>query len=254
MQLRVLGCSGGIGGNLRTTSMLVDHDVLVDAGTGVADLTLSDLKQIDHIFITHSHLDHVACIPFLVDSVGGMRAFPVTVHATRETLEILKAHLFNWKIWPDFTQIPSAQAPYLRYEEIRVGEPAHLGRRIITALPANHVVPAVGFQLDSGDASLVFTGDTTTNDALWEMVNRIENLRYLIIETAFCDAERQLAIDSKHLCPTMLAAELAKLKRPAAVFITHLKPGEGAQTMGEVEQVAGAYNPHMLFNGQVFKF
>ena len=78
------------------------------------------------------------------------------------------------------------------------------------------MVPAVGFQLDSGDASLVFTGDTTTNDALWEEVNRIENLRYLIIETAFSNAERQLAIDSKHLCPALLAEELAKLDASGA--------------------------------------
>jgi ribonuclease BN (tRNA processing enzyme) len=254
MQLRVLGCSGGIGGNLRTTSMLLDHDVLIDAGTGVADLTLPELKQIDHIFVTHSHLDHVACIPFLVDTVGGMRDAPITVHATRETLEILKTHLFNWKIWPDFAQIPSAQAPYLRYEEIRLGEPLRLNGRTLTPLPANHVVPAVGFHLDSGEASLVFTGDTTTNDALWEVVNRIDNLRFLIIETAFSDAERKLAIDSKHLCPSMLADELAKLKRPAQVFITHLKPGEGALTMEEVERLAGAYSPRMLANGQVFKF
>jgi len=254
MQLKVLGCSGGIGGSLRTTSMLLDHDVLIDAGTGVGDLTLVELKQIDHIFVTHSHLDHVACIPFLVDTVGGMRAAPVIVHATRETLDALRTHLFNWKIWPDFTQIPNARTPYLQYEEIRVGEPVLLEGRTITPLPANHVVPAVGFHLDSGKASLVFTGDTTSNDALWEAVNRIENLRYVIIETAFSDAERQLAIDSKHLCPSMLAAELAKLKRSAGVFITHLKPGEGALTMEEVERLAGAYSPRMLSNGQIFRF
>ena len=254
MQLKILGCSGGIGGNLRTTSMLLDHDVLVDAGTGVADLTLADLKRIDHIFVTHSHLDHVACIPFLVDTVGGMRDAPVIVHATRETLEALRTHLFNWKIWPDFAQIPNPQAPYLGYSEIRVGEPVVLGGRTITPLPANHVVPAVGFHLNSGEASLVFTGDTTSNDALWEVVNRIENLRYLIIETAFSDAERKLAVDSKHLCPSMLADELAKLKRQVRVFITHLKPGEGALTMEEVQRLAGGFNPRMLVNGQVFRF
>jgi Cft2 family RNA processing exonuclease len=254
MQLKILGCSGGIGGELRTTSMLLDDDILIDAGTGVGDLTLTDLKQIDHIFVTHSHLDHVACIPFLVDTVGGMRDAPVVVHATRETLDTLREHLFNWKIWPDFTQIPNPQAPYLSYSEIRVGEPVRVGGRTITPLPANHVVPAVGFHLDSGAASLVFTGDTTTNDNLWEVVNRIENLRYLIIETAFPDAERKLALDSKHLCPSMLADELAKLKRPARVFITHLKPGEGALTMEEVKQMAGSFSPRMLSNGQVFKF
>jgi ribonuclease BN (tRNA processing enzyme) len=254
MRLRILGCSGGIGGDLRTTSMLLDHDVLIDAGTGVADLSLSELKQVDHVFVTHSHLDHIACIPFLVDAVGGMRSAPVTVHATEPTLRALRDHVFNWKIWPDFSQIPSGQAPYMRYEEIRVGEPVRLGQRTITPLPANHVVPAIGFRLDSGIASLVFTGDTTCNDALWERVNEIENLRYLIIETAFSNAERQLAIDSKHLCPSMLAGELAKLKRSARIYITHLKPGEGALTMEQVGQMAGAYAPEMLTNEHVFDF
>ena len=254
MQLRVLGCSGGIGGNLRTTSLLVDHDILIDAGTGVGDLTLNELKQIDHVFVTHSHLDHVACIPFLVDTVGGMRKVPITVHATEETLQILRTHLFNWKIWPDFTEIPDRVAPFLRFSSFALGERVTLDGRTVRSLPANHVVPAVGFHLDSGEGSLVFTGDTTTNDALWDEVNRIENLRYLIIETAFPNAERALAVASKHLTPEMLAQELAKLKRPARIFISHLKPGEGALTMEEIEAVAGAYSPRMLANGQVFKF
>ena len=69
MKIRVLGCSGGIGGSLRTTSFLVDDDVLIDAGTGVGDLSLEQLAKIDHIFVSHSHLDHVTSIPFLVDTV-----------------------------------------------------------------------------------------------------------------------------------------------------------------------------------------
>jgi len=254
MRLRILGCSGGIGGDLRTTSMLLDHDVLIDAGTGVADLSLSELKQVDHVFVTHSHLDHIACIPFLVDAVGGMRSEPITVHATAQTLSALQGHIFNWKIWPDFSQIPTAAAPYMQYREIRVGERVQLGGRSITPLPANHVVPAIGFHLDSGKASLVFTGDTTSNDDLWTQVNAIDNLRYLIIETAFSNAERQLAIASKHLCPSLLAIELQKLKRAAQVFITHLKPGECALTMEQVQQIAGAYAPEMLTNQHVFDF
>ena len=96
MKLRVLGCSGGIGGrHLRTTSFLLDSDILIDAGTGVGDLTLAELSQIDHIFVTHSHLDHVTSIPFLVDTVGGMRDKPLIVHASRATTQILRNHLFN---------------------------------------------------------------------------------------------------------------------------------------------------------------
>jgi ribonuclease BN (tRNA processing enzyme) len=234
--------------------MLVDQDVLIDAGTGVADLTLSELQLIDHVFVTHSHLDHIAALPLIVDTVGPMRNKPLTVHCTHATMGILREHVFNWRIWPDFTEIPDKKQPYLAWDTLEVGQTAILAERRFTALPANHVVPAVGYCLDSGGASLVFTGDTTTNDALWAAVNQIENLRYLIIETAFPNTERELAVSSKHLCPSLLAEELAKLKRPARLFVTHLKPGAGTQTMAEVEEDLAQFNPRMLANGQVFRF
>jgi len=252
MKLRILGCSGGIGGNLRTTSMLLDHDVLIDAGTGVGDLSVAELSLIDHVFVTHSHMDHVTSIPFLVDTVGWMRDRPLTVHATHDTLDIIRQHLFNWRLWPDFTQIPDAEKPFMQYQTLYLGQAVDLSGRWITPVPANHVVPAVGFHLDNGRSSLVFSGDTTTNDELWDVVNGIGNLRYLIIETAFCNRERALAVASKHLCPSMLAEELAKLKRPAEIFITHLKPGEIDLTMQEIMECAAEHNPRMLQNDQVF--
>jgi ribonuclease BN (tRNA processing enzyme) len=254
MKLKVLGCSGGIGKDLRTTSFLLDHDILIDAGTGVGDLTLAELKFIDHIFITHAHLDHIASIPFLVDTVGGLRDKPVTVHATEETLQVLKQHLFNWKIWPDFSVIPNREKPFMVYETISVGETVELNGRQITPLPANHLVPTVGFQLDSGRHSLVFSGDTTTNDAQWEAINRINNLRYLIVETAFCDREKNLAVLAKHYCPSLLAEDLKKLRRPAEIYITHLKPNEIELTMREIERDVEHFNPKMLKNNHVFEF
>ena len=233
--------------------MLIDDDVLIDAGTGVGDLSVPDLTKIDHIFVTHSHMDHVTSIPFLVDTVGWMRSKPVTLYATRETLAILHEHLFNWKLWPDFAQIPDPARPVLRYQAIEVGVPVRLGAREITALPANHVVPAVGYRIDSGKASLVFSGDTTTNDALWEHVNQIDNLRYLIIETALSDRERELAIASKHLCPSLLADELKKLTLSPDVYITHLKPRETELIMEEIFARVAERRPQMLKNNQVFE-
>ena len=135
MKLRILGCSGGIGGDLRTTSMLLDSDVLIDAGTGVGDLSIAELTLIDHIFVTHSHMDHVASIPFLADTVGWMRDKPITIYATRETLAILREHLFNWKLWPDFSEIPDPAKPMLRYQAIDIGVPVSVGDRTVTALP-----------------------------------------------------------------------------------------------------------------------
>jgi cAMP phosphodiesterase len=233
--------------------MLLDDDVLIDGGTGVGDLEIEALAKIDHVFVTHSHMDHVAFIPLMVDTVGWMRDKPVTLHATAPTLEILKEHLFNWKLWPDFTQIPDRSAPYLKFETIEVGRTVELGARRITALPAQHVVPAVGFHVDGGRMSLVFTGDTTANRALWEAVNKIENLRYLVIETAFSNGERPLAVASKHLCPSMLAEELQQLKREADIYITHLKPGEIELIMQEIEACTGDRQPQMLTAGQVFE-
>lgn len=254
MKLRILGCSGGIGGELRTTSMILDHDVVIDAGTGVGDLTLAQLAQIDHVFVTHAHLDHVTSLPFLLDTVAPFRERPVILYATRETLDILRTHLFNWKLWPDFSVIPGPDNPVLRYRPMEVGETVELGGRRITALPAEHVVPAVGYRLDSGAASLVYTGDTTTNDALWTEVNRIANLRYLIIETALSDSERDLAVVSKHLCPALLADELAKLKLAPEVYISHLKPREAELIMDEIAARVTERRPQMLCNNQVFEF
>ena len=254
MRVKILGCSGGIGGDLRTTTMLIDDDILLDAGTGVGDLTLEQLVKIDHVFVTHSHLDHVTSIPFLVDTVCWMRTQPIVIHTTRDTIRILKEHLFNWKIWPDFSQIPDGDNPFMVYEEVTVGETVKIGKREFTAVPANHVVPAVGYLIDSGNGSLLFSGDTSTNDALWEVANRTENLRYLIVETAFSNKEREIAIASKHLCPSMLAEELAKLTRQVEVYITHLKPGEVALTMNEIEKEAAFWHPMMLECGQVFEF
>jgi len=224
MKLRVLGCSGGIGGSLHTTSFAIDHDILIDAGTGVGELSLKELSRIDHIFITHSHMDHICSLPLMLDSVAGMRDHPVIVYATAATIELLKQHIFNWKIWPDFSVIPSVDKPLMRYQAIVLAETVVLQGRKITALPAVHTVPAVGYHLDSGQASLVFSGDTYINDRLWEVLNTIENLRYLIIETAFPNSEIELARLSKHLCPSLLVDELCKFTGNAEVFVRHFIP------------------------------
>jgi cAMP phosphodiesterase len=212
------------------------------------------MRVIDHVFVTHSHLDHIACLPLLIDSVGFMRDKPLVIHATDETLDILKDHIFNWEIWPDFTEIPNLLQPLLRYERLVLGETVDVGGRKITPLPANHVVPAVGYLIDSGKTSLAFSGDTTTCDALWDAVNRIRNLEYLLVETAFSNAEKQLAVVSKHLCPSLLSEELRKLKLNPKIYITHLKPGEVELTMQEVSECVQGFVPKMLQNGQVFEF
>jgi cAMP phosphodiesterase len=255
MKLRILGCSGGIGGeSLRTTSLLVDDDVLVDAGTGVGNLSIEELARIDHLFLTHTHLDHIACLPLMIDSVADRRSAPLTVYGAPAVLDILRKHIFNWQVWPDFAEIPSGDNPFMRYQPIELLVPVVLGGRKFTPLPVDHTVPAVGYRLDSGAGSLVFSGDTGPCDALWQAVNRIDNLRHVIVECAFPDREAPLAVLSKHLCPSMLASELRKLERSCEIHITHLKPGQMDLTMAEIERCLGEFKPRMLRNGQVFEF
>jgi len=135
-----------------------------------------------------------------------------------------------------------------------VGSACLLNGRAISPLPAHHVVPAVGFHLDSGRASLVFTGDTTTNDALWPIINGIENLKYLIIESALSDRELELARVSKHLCPILLAEELAKLRLTPEIYISHLKPRESELIMQQISVRVKDRRTRMLQNNHEFEF
>jgi ribonuclease BN (tRNA processing enzyme) len=255
MKLRVLGCSGGIGGkHHQTTSFLVDHDILIDVGTGATELSIAELAAIDHVFLTHAHLDHIAALPMMIDSVADRRDKPLTVYATEGVIDSLRKHIFNWAIWPDFSMVPTARQPFLCYRPIALAETISLAGRHISVLPANHTVPAVGYRLDSGTSSLVFSGDTGPCDAFWEAVNAIPNLRHLLIECAFPNRESRLAELSRHYWPDKLATELTKLTHPCQIYISHLKPGQVEATMEEINRYLEAFAPVMLQNGQVIEF
>ena len=251
MKLTVLGCSGGIGSGRHTTSLLVDDDVLIDAGSGLTTLDFGQLLKIDHVLLTHAHLDHVLGLPLLLDSVGDLRGAPVTVHALPEVLDVLSDHLFNWKLWPDFRTIPSAEAPWLRFAPLGLGEAFTLDGRTFRPLPANHVVPACGIHLATAAGSLVFSGDTTHSDAFVAALNAIPDLRHLIIETSFENALVEIAKASKHHWPDSLAAELNRLSVEPEVWITHLKPGNESAIMNELREAAPGWGVEALLQGQV---
>lgn len=253
MKLTVLGCSGGIGGDAhRTTALLVDDDVLIDAGTGVADLDIDALARIDHVFVTHAHIDHIACLPLMIDTVGARRAMPLVVHCTRATEAILRAHLFNDALWPDFTRIPSQARPFLRFEPLEEGESCTLGERIFIPLPAKHGVPAVGYHVATPGGSFVFGGDTTVCPPFWDAVARIPDLRYLIVETAFPDSQRKLAIQSEHLCPSLLASQLPSPPGVFRLLISHVKPGFVDETLKDLQCVAESHAPAILAKGDIY--
>jgi ribonuclease BN (tRNA processing enzyme) len=253
MKITLLGCSGGIGSGRHTTCLLVDDDVLIDAGTGITTLSLEQLARIDHIFITHSHLDHVLGLPLLLDAIGDARTRPVIVHALPEVLEILSEHLFNWKLWPDFRVIPDESSPWLRFEALPFGASISLGNRCFRPVPANHVVPACGIHIAVAGGSFVFSGDTTHSESLIHALNSIADLRHLIIETSFENALKDIAIASKHHWPASLAQELAQLNVRPQVWITHLKPGNENAIMHELQSAAPDWNLQAAQQGQIIE-
>ena len=267
MKVRVLGCSGAIAKDCRTTSFLIDHDVLIDAGTGVGDLTPGEMMRIDHVLLTHSHLDHIAALPLMVDAVASQRHKPIQVHALAVTIAALKAHIFNNTIWPDFSSIPTVEEPFVTFHALEVGQVIKLGDRLFEVLPAVHTVPAVGYSVcgtSSGERDMgcwVFTGDTEQNPALWVRLNQL-NVAMLVIETAFSNREQTLAKISRHLSPQTLASELDHIDKSKKypIYITHTKPFETGLIMAEIQRfdqtkpggIGEAHDIRWLKAGQVF--
>ena len=237
MKVRVLGCSGAIAKDCRTTSFLIDQDVLVDAGTGVGDLTLDEMRLIDHVLLTHSHLDHVAALPLMVDAIASQRNTPIKIHALQGTIDALKAHIFNNTIWPDFSRIPSPDAPFITFHPLELGQTLSLAGKHIEVLPAVHTVPAVGYAVTTGKGCWVFTGDTEINPALWARINQMD-VAMLVIETAFSNRESDLAKRSLHLSPHALASELDCIAKGKnyPIYITHTKPFETELIMAEIQR------------------
>lgn len=253
MEIRVLGCSGGVGVDLRTTTILIDQDVLIDAGTGVGDLSMEEMSAIRHIFLTHSHLDHIACLPFLVDTLFDRIHTPIIVHAQAVTLNALQQHIFNNVVWPDFTRLPSADKPVLRFEVMQPGEVINLAGRSIEMIPVKHIVPGVGYRVENTESVFAFSGDTTSNESLWAGLNSHPRLDMLIVEVAFPNEEIDLCRRAGHYCPELLASDLKKLKHKSKVYISHNKPGAEHRIFSQCQQLIHSHDIHSLTGGDRFQ-
>ncbi|MFO7603953.1 MAG: 3',5'-cyclic-nucleotide phosphodiesterase [Gammaproteobacteria bacterium] len=252
MQIRILGCSGGVSANLRTTSLLVDDDVLIDAGTGVGDLSLEEMSHIKHVFLTHSHLDHIASLPLLVDTIFDRIREPLQVHARAETIAALQQHIFNNVIWPDFSRLPSTSAPVMSFNVLAHNEHVILNGRDFEMIPVNHIVPGCGYRINSGHGVFVFSGDTSSNDSLWQALNAGERLDVLMVEAAFANKDIDLCRRAGHYCPQLLAADLAKLEHEPDIYISHTKPGEEQNIFVECQQAMPGRTLFLLNGKETF--
>lgn len=225
MKLQVLGCHGGELPKHRTTCFLIDGVLALDAGALCGALSLEELTRVDDVLVSHSHFDHVKDLPLLADLIVGRRDKPVTIHGSTECARTLRQNMFNNSLWPDFTQIPTRKNPVLQIKAFKPGSKFKIGKYEITTVPVTHPVESCGFVVKNGNAAVAMSGDTGPTEQLWKVLNRVKNLKAVLLETSFPNRLQQLADISGHLTPQTLKSELTKFRRNGTdVFLYHLKP------------------------------
>lgn len=252
MKLRVLGCSGAEFPGHSPSAFLIDDCLLLDAGTIGSVLQEEEQWRIKNILVTHPHLDHIRSIPLLADNivVSGISQ-TVEVISTAEVIAAIGRHLMNGVIWPDFTRIPTPDAPVLRYREIAPGQVFTVGDYAVQACAVNHPVPAVGYRIMRGGTSLLYTGDTGPTEGIWELG---DDLAALVVEVSFPSDMEEIALMTGHLTPRLLGKELAKLRKlPQRVLITHLKPQHYERIKGELDAL-NLPGVELLQDGKVYHF
>ena len=252
MRIRVLGSSGGIGKGHKTTSFLIDEDILIDAGTGVGELTLDEMQKIRSVFLTHSHLDHISHLSFLMDTLFSHLLSPVQVFAQQDTIDTIKKHVFNWSVWPDFSVLPDEKNPVVVFNAMEAGETKQLADRQVQMIAVNHTVPTVAICVTQKDKAFAFSGDTTTNDSLWQGLNQLESLDLLFIESAFPNEQIELSKVAKHYCPSLLAEDLKKLRHQSQICISHTMPVDEALIMQQCEAAMPERKLSLLASEQVY--
>ncbi len=219
----------------RLTTFLIDDCVAIDAGSLAMGINDEQRRNIRDIIITHPHIDHVACLPIFVDDLFAILQEPVRVHATEEVIHLLERDIFNWTVYPRFSQLSNDYCHVMEYVPFRTNEEFQIKHLRITAENVNHFVPCVGLVVSNASTTVAFTSDTAETEGFWEIVNSAPQLAALFIEASFPDEFEKLASASGHLTPLTLSRELGKLaKVPNDILVVHLKPSYRERVMCEL--------------------
>ena len=254
IELQLIGCNGGIGGpNRQTTCYGIGEQVVIDAGTGLGTLSLERLARIDHVVLSHAHLDHVAALPLMADSVGTWRDAPLTVWASAEVIAILQTHLLNDHLWPDFTRLPSVEQPFIRFREMPAAGTEIAGYRI-APLPADHGIAACGYRVEAGGVALAFSGDTGDCPPFWERLAHDPQLAAVVIECSYPASMAAMAELTRHMHAGQVAARLAALRSGVAGVIIHRKPGLEDEIERDLRSAPHGSDLRLPVPGDVYRF
>ena len=212
--------------NQSLTTFLVNDTIAIDAGSLGFALNVEQLANVGHVIITHSHLDHVASLPIAIAEVFPRLKRPMRVYATAECLQAVQAHLLNGVIWPDFSRIKLLGSDQMALEFIPIHphQTFEIDGVKFTPVLVNHEVQTIGLIAETADAAVAFTSDTCRTDDIWAAASQRPTLRAVFVDCSFPNEMEELAIQSGHLTPSLVAAEAAKLTRPATIICVHIKP------------------------------
>jgi cAMP phosphodiesterase len=209
----------------RLTCFLIDDCVAIDAGSIAIALTNEQRFKVKDVIVTHPHLDHIASLPIFIDDLFNALQEPMRVHATEEVIDLLERDVFNWNVYPRFSDLKNDYGPVMEYVPIPIGTPFSVAHLNVVAVPVNHIVPTIGLIVSDGQKSVAFSSDTAETERFWKIVNEMKELDALLIETSFPDRMAKLAEVSRHFTPASLDQELKKLTHNGMdIMAVHLKP------------------------------
>jgi len=253
VQIRVLGAYGGSTPSHQQTSFLINGSVALDAGALTNALTLEAQSGVRAILVTHSHMDHVASLPFLIENVFGRVQGPIEVVAPADVVTSLQNHLFNNDLWPDFSRIPNHLLPTVSFRTIELGTPIAVNGLKAVAIPVWHVVPTYGYVISDGESSVVFSGDTGPTEAIWAAARETKDLKAIFVECSFPDSMTEIAEISRHLTPASLKREMAKFPPRVPINIYHMKPPTLEALRCEIEAI-GDPRLRLLADGDLLEY
>ena len=105
----------------RLTCFLIDECVAVDAGSLALALTTEQRAAVRDIIVTHPHMDHIASLPIFIDDLFETLQSPVRVYATPEVIDLLERDIFNWNVYPRFSELKNEYGPVMEYVPIPDG-------------------------------------------------------------------------------------------------------------------------------------
>jgi cAMP phosphodiesterase len=207
------------------TCFVIDDCVAVDAGSIAIASNHEQRSKVRDIIVTHPHMDHVASLPIFIDDLYPTLQQPMRIHATSEVIDLLERDIFNWNLYPRFSDLKNSYGPVMEYLPIPIGKPFTVAHLNVIAVPVNHIVPTVGLVVSDGQKSVAFSSDTAETEEFWRMVNEMKHLDALLIEASFPDRLAKLAEVSRHFTPSSLDQELKKLNHNGMdIMAVHLKP------------------------------